>query len=144
MVFETFCEPIILQILDKTEYEKKVYVEGTSLFIRGAVLFGLLWFELGLLAFGLAHCIYTLVMLLMYKFQTDEPVPLFSFKLIKLEKSQVYYLDTHITQLTQMSLIGVFRFLLTEGENLVMNFTSNLSMVQKGEYSLISNLLSII
>lgn len=154
-IFESLWEPKIIYILDKTEYEKKVKVEGTSLFIRGGILFGLLYFDMGILAFGLAHWTYTFVMLILLTLQTDskpnalimfnlESIPLFSFKEIKLEKSSVYFLDVHKTQLAQMSLIGAFRFLLTEGENLVLNFTSNLTLAQQGEYSLISNLWSII
>jgi len=149
-VFETLSEPSIILILDKVEYEAKVFVEGVSLFLRGIILFGLLYFNFGILAFGIAHFMYGIIMLALYlykvnslKLNTDNH-SLYAIEKIKVEKDKVYFLDVHKTQLTQLSLIGIFRFLLAEGENLVLNFTSNLTMEQQGEYSLISNLCSII
>mmetsp|Transcript_8101 Transcript_8101/g.7181 ORF Transcript_8101/g.7181 Transcript_8101/m.7181 type:complete len:270 (+) Transcript_8101:616-1425(+) len=86
--------------------------------------------------------------LYVYKVKTlnlnDDNHTLYALESIKLEKDKVYFLDTHKSQLSQMSLIGFFRFILTEGENLVLNFTNNLTREQQGEYSLISNLCSII
>mmetsp|Transcript_19828 Transcript_19828/g.19454 ORF Transcript_19828/g.19454 Transcript_19828/m.19454 type:complete len:138 (+) Transcript_19828:491-904(+) len=137
-------------MLDKLEVDSKVFVEGTSLFLRGVILYLLLFLNLGLVAFGLAHMIYTLIMLALYLYKVSslklnkESYNLYTIEKVKLEKESVLYLDTHKSQLSQMSLIGFFRFILSEGENLVLNMTSNLTMEQQGEYSLIANLCSII
>jgi oligosaccharide translocation protein RFT1 len=149
-IFETLCESFVVLLLDKVEYEAKVFVEGTSLFLRGVILLIFLYFEFGVLAFGLAHFWYGFIMLLLYFYKAynldlnKDKHSLYSIQKVKLEKDRVYFIDEHKTQLAQISLIGAFRFLLAEGENLVLNFTTNLSMVQQGEYSLISNLCSII
>ena len=106
----------------------------------------LLYFNLELLAFGLAHFIYGIIMLILYHYRIKNlKINKHNFNLYSIEKIEVssestFYLDTHKSQLFQMSFIGVFRFILAEGENLVLNFTSNLTMEQQGEYSLIANL----
>ena len=43
-----------------------------------------------------------------------------------------------------MSYLGLFRFLLAEGESLIMSWTSSLSLAMKGEYSLIANLCGMV
>ena len=43
-----------------------------------------------------------------------------------------------------MTFLGVFRFLLAEGEGLAISVTSNLSLAQQGEYSLVTNLCSMV
>ena len=149
-IFESLWEPWIILILDQVEYESKVYVEGMSLFLRGGILSVLLYFNLELLAFGLAHFIYGIIMLALYHYKVrslninKNNLNFYSLEEVKVEKENVYFLDVHKTQIFQMSLIGVFRFLLAEGEYLVLNFTSNLTMEQQGEYSLIANLCSIV
>ena len=83
-LFETLCEPSIILILDKVEYDSKVFVEGTSLFLRGLILFVLLYFEYGLLAFGIAHFLYGIIMLGLYTRVSsklnEEGHELYSFK----------------------------------------------------------------
>lgn len=149
-VFETLCEPSIIIILDKLEFDSKVFVEGTSLFIRGVILCLFSYFNFGLLAFGISHFLYTLIMFLLYLYKVsslnlnNEEYNLYTIEKVKLEKESVLYLSEHKTQLSNMSFIGIFRFVLAEGENLVLNFTSNLTMEQQGEYSLIANLCSVI
>lgn len=43
-----------------------------------------------------------------------------------------------------MTLLGIFRFLLAEGEGLAISLTSPLTLQEQGEYSLIANLLSMV
>ncbi len=46
--------------------------------------------------------------------------------------------------LKHLTFNGIFRFILAEGEGLVISLTSTLSLAQQGEYSLIANLCSMV
>lgn len=133
---ENLCEPYYVCMLLKMEFQMRAKAESVSIFVKSVLIYYLIYKGLGLLGYALAQIAYGIVLVSMYSFINSGPKSLISeyytVKEVKtnFEKGDKWYdkyiLKDHMKDLAQFSQLCVLKFVLTEGEKIVIfYFTAN-------------------
>ena len=134
---ENLCEPYYVCMLLKMEFQMRAKAESVSIFVKSVLIYFLIYKGLGLLGYALAQIAYGIVLVSMYSFINSGGEKglineYYTVKEVKtnFEKGDKWYdkyiLKDHMVDLAQFSQLCVLKFVLTEGEKIVIfYFTAN-------------------